>query len=77
MREKFQAKAVIDVFAYRSARGIASILVLLLQGLCFAQISYLSIGNILVFCSWIISVFFFYREKQKPVLSLRNEDATS
>lgn len=77
IREKFQAKAVIDVFAYRSARGIASILVLLLQGLSFAQLSYLSIGNILVFLSWILSVVFFYREKQKPVLSLRNEDAAS
>lgn len=77
MREKFQAKAVIDVFAYRSARGIASILVLLLQGLAFTQISYLSVGNILVFLSWILSVVFFYREKQKPVLSLRNEDAAS
>lgn len=77
IREKFQAKAVIDVFAYRSARGLASILVLALQGLAVAQISYLAIGNILVFLFWISSVFFFYREKQKPVLSLRNEDTAS
>lgn len=77
IREKFQAKAVIDVFAYRSARGIASILVLVLQGLALAQISYLAIGTVLVFLFWICSVFFFYREKQKPVLSLGNEDTLS
>lgn len=77
IREKFQAKAVIDVFAYRSARAIASLLVLLLQGVALAQISYLSIGNVLVFLFWIVNVFFFYREKQKAVLSLRNEDTAS
>lgn len=77
IREKFQAKAVIDVFAYRSARGIASLLVLLLQGVALAQISYLAIGNVLVFLFWILNVFFFYREKQKAVLSLRNEDTAS
>ena len=29
--EKFRAKAIIDVFAYRSARGVASIMILLIQ----------------------------------------------
>lgn len=77
IREKFQAKAVIDIFVYRSARGIASILVLVLQGVALAQISYLAIGNVLVFLFWIFCVFFFYREKQKAVLSLRNEDTIS
>jgi ATP:ADP antiporter, AAA family len=57
VKEKFQAKAVIDVFAYRAARGIGSFLILLLQ-LFTAYLPFLlSLSSILIFFFWLFIVF--------------------
>ena len=40
VEEKFKAKAIIDVFTYRSAKAVASLIILLLQ--------YLFLKNILI-----------------------------
>ncbi len=55
--EKFQAKAVIDVFAYRTSKAIASFIVIALQAFTLTYlVSYVS--TILIFLSilWIITV---------------------
>ena len=54
--EKFKAKAVIDVFAYRSSKALASCLVLFLP---FAAISW---GALLLFCLWACSSVFLLKE---------------
>ena len=62
--EKFKAKAIIDIFAYRSAKAFASLLILCLQA-CFA--SYLpyafSWANIFLFSIWLIALFFFLKDQ--------------
>jgi len=64
--EKFSAKAVIDVFAYRTARGIASILVIGLQGIAPLFIdSTLKMGAFVVLLVWIIATFGIARESQR------------
>jgi AAA family ATP:ADP antiporter len=61
--EKFRAKAVIDVFAHRSSKAIASALILGLQwtlGSTFFPI--LNLGCIAFFVLWIVSVFLLFKE---------------
>jgi len=56
--EKFQAKAVIDVFAYRTAKAGGSLLILAIQMIHAPQIiPALSIGSALLFSFWIWIVF--------------------
>lgn len=61
--EKFHAKAVIDVFAYRSAKAIASLAIVLLGSLSLASavhtISYLLCG---IFILWMSVAFFFFKK---------------
>lgn len=61
--EKFRAKAIIDVFAYRSSKALASLLILGLQaalGATFLPI--LNWGSIALFALWIGSVFVLLKE---------------
>jgi len=61
--EKFRAKAVIDVFAYRSSKALASILILSFQTIFgSAFFSFLNWGNILLFVVWIGAVAFLLKE---------------
>jgi AAA family ATP:ADP antiporter len=61
--EKFRAKAVIDVFAHRSSKALASLLILGLQALFGLQfISYLNWGGIALFFLWMGTVIFFLKE---------------
>ncbi|MES2345467.1 MAG: Npt1/Npt2 family nucleotide transporter [Chlamydiota bacterium] len=55
--EKFHAKAVIDVFAYRSAKALASCLIL------FINPNFLTWANISLFVIWCIIVIKYFREK--------------
>lgn len=55
--EKFHAKAFIDVFAYRSAKAIASFLIL------FSVPSFLPWANISLFAIWCIIVIMHFKEK--------------
>jgi AAA family ATP:ADP antiporter len=54
--EKFRAKAVIDVFAYRAAKAVASFLILAFQILAIVEIqSFLSWTSILIFVIWCVT----------------------
>jgi AAA family ATP:ADP antiporter len=63
--EKFRCKAVIDVFAYRSAKAFSSLLILGLQGLLAAQLMpVLSYGLIFLFALWSFLILRFFRHNQ-------------
>ncbi len=55
--EKFHAKAVIDVFMYRTAKAIASLGILWIQWLALGNTAIFSSINLLIFCIWCIVVF--------------------
>lgn len=62
--EKFQAKAIIDVFAYRTARAVASLGVIFLQLICFESfISWMVFG---VMALW-MGVVLYYFSSYDPV----------
>jgi len=64
--EKFRAKAIIDVFAYRSSKALVSLCILGLQAFLGAEIlGITSVFSIGAFCLWIALVFFlFYRKME-------------
>ena len=67
--EKFMAKAIIDVFAYRSAKAFASVFVLGMQLLSPAKLPYAySWGPLALFMLWILVVFIFLRRPQEQKL---------
>ncbi len=67
--EKFKAKAIIDIFAYRSAKAFASVFVLGMQFLSPAKLPYAySWGPLALFMVWIIVVFLFLRRPQEQKL---------
>jgi ATP:ADP antiporter, AAA family len=62
--EKFRAKAVIDVFAHRSSKAIASILILSCQALLGSNfLPVLNGGNIVLFSLWIILVLALFKDR--------------
>ncbi len=64
--EKFRAKAVIDVFAYRSSKALASVLILGLQALLGTTfLPFLNWGSILLFGAWVAIVFVLLKEPSK------------
>lgn len=65
LNEKFRAKAVIDVFAYRTSKGAASILLIAFQTYSVNLIYSLSIVNISIFILW---TFIIYKTFQKHFL---------
>ncbi len=66
--EKFKAKAIIDVFAYRSSKACASIIVLLLQYITFINLDLmLSYGLLVIFIIWIFAVTFMFKHYNKEV----------
>lgn len=66
--EKFRAKAVIDVFAYRSSKALASALILGLQALLGSVfLPLLNWSGIALFVIWIASVFFLLKEPSTKV----------
>jgi len=69
--EKFQAKSIIDVFAYRSAKAVASCLILFLQTLGIVQITnYLSWGTLGLLLIWSVVVYKMFKLKDDPVKEL-------
>jgi AAA family ATP:ADP antiporter len=66
--EKFQAKAIIDVFAYRSSKAVASCLILALQFIGFSEmISTLSWGSFALLMMWAFIVYKMFKLKDEPV----------
>ena len=62
--EKFRAKAIIDVFAYRSAKAIIAVCILLLQFFLGKELlEFVSVSAMTIFLCWIISVYFLLRKK--------------
>lgn len=64
--EKFRAKVIIDVFAYRSARAFGSLVVLF--GVYFAKdltLRFLNISAIVIFTIWCFLVYYSFRPQEK------------
>jgi AAA family ATP:ADP antiporter len=67
--EKFQAKAIIDVFAYRSSKAVASCLILALQFIGFSEmISMLSWSSFALLMAWALIVYKMFKLKSEPAL---------
>ncbi len=67
--EKFKAKAVIDVFAYRSAKAFASLFVIGLGMLSPEKLPYAySWGPFTLFVVWIGAVFLYLQRRQEKLL---------
>ncbi len=62
--EKFRAKAVIDIFAYRTSKALASFLILLLQFLALPHLNdQLSWALIVLYLLWCFIVLKYFKEK--------------
>ncbi|MCB1081618.1 MAG: hypothetical protein KDK63_00580 [Chlamydiia bacterium] len=71
--EKFKAKAVIDVFAYRSAKALASLFVIALGALAPEKLPYAySWGPFALFTLWIGAVFLHFSKKASRAIQLQN-----
>lgn len=70
LEEKFKAKAVIDVFAYRSSKALSSLFVLGLQLLALPSVTQIvSWAMLLIFILWLLSVLFLFKSKEKELLA--------
>ncbi len=68
--EKFQAKAIIDVFAYRSAKALASCLILLIQVAGFTHMIHsLTAGSIVLLLLWTLAVYKMFQLKEERPLT--------
>jgi len=66
--EKFRAKAIIDVFAYRTSKALASCLIILLQFIAGVYLlSWVSYISLAIFVCWLILVVKLF-EKSQPVI---------
>lgn len=67
VEEKFKAKSVIDVFAYRSAKALGSFIVLALQWLfpLFVHES-INVGAFIVLILWLFATYGIAKEKEHP-----------
>jgi len=78
--EKFQAKAIIDVFAYRSSKAVASCLILALQIVGFSEmLPTLSWITFLLLSGWVFLVYRMFQLKapdasEEASLSLENKE---
>ncbi len=62
VEEKFKAKAIIDVFAYRSSKACASLLIILLQTFVWLPLTtLLSWGVVAIFVLWTFAVLFLFK----------------
>lgn len=72
--EKFQAKAIIDVFAYRSSKAVASCLILGLQFIGFSEmISTLSWGSFALLITWALIVYKMFKLKDESIITAAPE----
>lgn len=65
--EKFRAKAVIDVFAYRSSKAIASFLLLFLQQVVLDLSLYIAAFMMFVYVLWFFTVIVLFKSKPSEV----------
>ena len=71
--EKFQGRAVIDVFVYRTAKALASCCIIVFGFISYGKITpIISKLTLLLFCMWAFAVIFLLKEKKeetKPSLA--------
>jgi len=70
IEEKFKAKAIIDVFAYRSAKSISAFFVIGMQYLYPSRVPYIfSLGPFVIFIIWIAAISLLTRDEsfKKPI----------
>lgn len=73
--EKFRAKAVIDVFAWRTAKAFASLIIFALQIFsAIFLIPFISISLMGIFIIWQFTVFKLFRQKEAKALTNLNEE---
>jgi ATP/ADP translocase len=66
--EKFQAKSIIDVFAYRSAKAVAAGFILILQTTGFIQmIDSITWMTVLLLLLWTFVVYKMFKLKEESV----------
>lgn len=76
--EKFKAKSIIDVFAYRSAKGLASCLILVLQSLSLMDfIHSLTIGSLVLLLLWTAIVYKMFQLKTEKAEAAETETGVS
>jgi AAA family ATP:ADP antiporter len=63
--EKFQAKAVIDVFVYRASKAFAAMLILGLQWVRFSDLQCISWAMLILFMRWAVALVFLFRAYPK------------
>lgn len=69
--EKFRAKALIDVFAYRSSKALVSCLILGLQFFAFEQLLfYTKVLSGFIYLLWMAMIFFMFRSSKEAVHQL-------
>jgi len=78
MDEKFRAKAIIDVFAYRTSKAVASCFILILQLIASSYLlpimSYVSLA---IFVGWFILVTKLFKNYQDVSLNKINQNGTN
>jgi|JI9StandDraft_1071089.scaffolds.fasta_scaffold22958_3 AAA family ATP:ADP antiporter len=68
VEEKFKAKAIIDVFAYRTSKAFASIVILLLQMVPWIPLTMLiSWGVVSIFVLWVFSILLLFKFYEREV----------
>ena len=72
--EKYRAKAIIDVFAYRTARAAASLLLLALQFFSRNVLSTLTVVNLFIFSLWIMMVYKMFQTQSFEITSRQAEN---
>lgn len=66
--EKFKAKAIIDVFAYRTSKAAASLLIIALQYFVVVRLDlFLSWSVVAIFTVWMVSVVFLFKYYDEEV----------
>ncbi len=66
--EKFKAKAVIDVFVYRSSKALGSTLIMLFQAVFPLALGYLPWISIVLMLSWIMAVAVLLKPKESSLV---------
>lgn len=73
IHEKFQAKAIIDVFAYRAARAVGSFFILFLQFFTGHLQPLLRLFSIVIFFCWFCLVWKLFKTETLPEANLPND----
>jgi ATP:ADP antiporter, AAA family len=63
---KFRAKALLDVFVYRTSKGLLSLGLIGLQMIAGAALFFATqIVSLSLFAAWLLTVFFLFRKAEK------------